>query len=259
MGNPADTEDYFADTREDSNEEGNSPLTFADRVEEVAKVMIKNDQNQWVMPNGEELSEEMKVAAIATKRFRDTQAAYTKDRQRIKALEAEKTVLKKTAVGNVKIELTAEQAEELDELKFSDPEAWRRKMNKYEQEALSKHENELEEEVKQVSASSLEEEEKARRKDVLTEFLSENKSDTFNAEYIANDIPPRITRKLENGEITFEDFLTECLEYSKKGKVVKQTEKTLGQASLSKSGGGSTPDKNAVKEDAIKSYEKETF
>lgn len=256
MSNP---EAKATDTQGKQEPETKSEPTFTDRVNDAVKSMSKNDDGEWVLPDGDKLSEEVRVAAISERRYRDTQGAYTKAAQRNKALEAENSVLLKKAVGNVQLNLTAEQTEELDDLKFSDPEAWRKKLNKYEQEAAAEQQTAVSEEVKNVSSSTLEEQEKERRKEVLIAFKKDNPDFEINDEVLKNDIPPRITSKLENGSITFEDFLQECHDYLLKGKVVKQTETVPGQPSLGKVGGGATPSDNAVKEDILTSYNTETF
>lgn len=248
MSNPAEK----ADTQK--REAGEA--TFADRVKEVidnAKVDAKGN-----LILSDDLPEELRYAVTAEKRLRDTQASYTKTRQELKAKEAEKSVLVQKVLSNVSLELTAEQAEELDDLKFSDPEAWRKKVNAYEMEALKKREKEIDEDVKKVSGSALEEEELERRKEVLASFLETHEGFDLNDEIIENDIPPRISKKLANGSITFEQFLQECYDFSTKGKVIKQ-EETLDQPNLSRFGGSGNPDKNAVKEDIIISYSKETY
>lgn len=251
MGNPAEN----ADTQEERDEDTNkSEPTFADRVNEAVNGMSKDAKGNYVLPEG--LSEEVQFAAMAEKRRRDTQAAFTKTSQENKALKAKEQVLSKKALTNVEVKLTPEQEEELEDLKFSDPEAWRKKRNAYEAEALEKHQKDLDKEVTEASTSSLEQEEIEQRKVILAEFLESNPDFKLD---IDQDIPPRIVKKLADGKVTFEDFLQECLDYSKTGKVVKQTEETLGQPNLGKTGGGSSPDKNAVKEDIIASYAKETY
>ena len=251
MSNPVEN----TDTQEDVDANKAEP-TFADRVSDAIKNMVQDDKGVWQLP--EELPEEVRVAAVAEKRYRDTQSAFTKISQEKKALEAEKSVLLQKALQNVTIELTEEQKEELEDLKFSDPEAWRKKMNVYEQDALRKHKAKLDEDVKVGSASSLETEELERRKAVLSDFLTAHPGFDINDDVIANDIPPRITKKLANGEISFEDFLQECYDYTKTGKVVHDT-KAYTHTDMSKMGGGASPDPNAVKEDIVRSYNKETY
>ena len=251
MSNPANKADTQHQDREDREP------TFADLVNDAVSKMTKNDKGVWELP--EEIDDEaVRFAAMSEKRYRDTQSGFTKVSQENKALKAEKSVLRKKATGDVKLELTAEQAEELEDLKFSDPEAWRKRMNTLENEARAKQEQELEDEVKKVSTSTLETEELERRKGVLSEFLADHEGFELNDDIIANDIPPRITKKLENGTITFEEFLQESYEHLNKGKVIAD-EEAPNMPNLSKVGGGDRPDKNAMKEDAVRSYSKEVY
>lgn len=229
---------------------------FETSVQEAVKAMSRGADGKYVLPSG--LSPAVKHAAILEKRRRDTQSEYTRLTQQKKALEAENIALKNKALKEVRLTLSQEQTQELEDLKFSDPEAWRKKVNLYESEALDRQRSELNEEVTKISADTLAKEELERRKDVLKEFNQEHPDFVLDDGTIANDIPPRITKRLETGEISFEAFLQECYDYSKTGKVVMQ-EKTLNQPNLSKVGGGSKPDKFAETQDAILSYNKEVF
>jgi len=251
MGNPADTS---VDTQEEQDQ--NTGSSFADLVNKAVNEAKTDEKGNLVLPD--DLSEEVQYAATLEKRRRDTQASHTKISQKVKALEAEKSALLSKATGSFEIELTTEQEAELEDLKFSDPEAWRKKMNTLETEARNKRTKEIDEELKKVSSSSLETEELERRKQVLSDFLEANEGFELDDDIIANDIPPRISKKLEAGQITFEEFLQECHDYLKTGKVIKQ-DKVLSGPNLSKIGGGNSPDKNAVKEDIITSYTKETY
>lgn len=258
--NTADTQantDYFSDdAKSDANK--SNELSFADRVNDAVSKMTKDSDGNWQLPDDIK-DDAVKHAALTEKRYRDTQSAYTKTQQQKKALEAENSVLKDKASSNVQVKLTDEQKEELEELKFSDPDKWRSKMNTYEANAREEYKKELEEDVKKVSTSTLEKEELDRREAVLAEFKSKHTDFDIDDDIIANDIPPRITKKLENGDITFEEFLQECYDYSKTGKVVKQTEDKAKDVNLSKIGGGDKPDANAEKEDIITSYSKEVY
>jgi hypothetical protein len=251
MSNPADKS---VDTQEEQDQDTGS--SFADLVNKAVNEAKTDEKGNLVLPD--DLSEEVKYAATLEKRRRDTQASHTKISQRVKALEAEKSTLISKATGSFEVELTAEQEAELDDLKFSNPEAWRKKMNTLETEARNKRTKEIDEELKKVSSSSLEAEELERRKQVLSDFIKANEGFELDDDIIANDIPPRISKKLEAGQITFEEFLQECYGYLKTGKVIKQ-DKVPSGPNLSKVGGGNSPDKNAVKEDIITSYTKETY
>lgn len=231
--------------------------TFENKVFSALKVVKRGDDGKLEFP--EDTPEEVVYAATAEQRRRDTQAEFTKSRQKQAALEAEKTELLKQVSSDVKVELSDEQAEELEELKFSDPDAWRRKMNTYETEAQSKRAKEVDERLKEVSAKGTETAELERRKQVLQEFQAVNPGLVINDDVIANDIPPRITKRLQDNEVTFEEFLQEAHDYLKTGKVVATTEKTLNQPNLSKAGGGDTPSDDAVGHESKKSYETEVY
>lgn len=255
MGIPAGaaTQEEFETAETKKVESGND---FEKQVSEVVKQITRGKDGKYVLPEG--LAPELKTAAIFEQRRRDTQAEFTKIAQANKALAAENEVLKKKVTGDVKLELTTEQAEELEELKFSDPEAWRVKVNKLEREAIKKRDEELNSEIAKLSTETLDKDEKERRKEVLEAFIESHPGFNLDDDVLANDIPPRFLKKLETGKVSFETFLEEVYEYSTTGKVVKQ-DKILDDPDLNKIGGSHKPDKNAQKEDIITSYNKEIY
>jgi len=75
-------------------------------------------------------------------------------------------------------------------------------------------------------------------------------------EVIENDIPPRITKKLEQGKIGFAEFLEECRVYLVKGKVVDKGEEPPAVTDISKNPGSSSqPSGRRTRSD----YEAEIF
>lgn len=231
--------------------------SFSEQVE-AAVSNIKYDEatKKHVLPDG--LSEEVKYAAMAEKRRRDTQASYTREQQRSATLEAEKQELLKLNNESIRVELTAEEQSELDDLKFADPEAWRVKMNSLETEHRKKKEGIVNERLKSVSESTGKATELERRKQLLEAHNAANPEHALDDDVIANDIPPRITKKLETGEYSFEEFLPAAHKYLTTGKVVADV-KTGKQPDLGKVGGGSEPSAQAANEGLKKSYEKEIY
>lgn len=264
MSNPADTANAEQVATQPNDDMGYSDKatetknqSFASKVNDVVSKMTQNDKGEWEVPS-DITDEAVRYAAVQEKRFRDTQGSYTKERQKNKALEVEVSVLKTKAVSAVKLNLTEAQAEELEELKFSDPEQWRKKVNAYETNAVAEQQKQIEEEVSNTTKTTLEQDELETRKVQLSDFLKAHQGFELNDDIIANDIPPRITNKLKNGDITFEEFLQACYSYIKTGKVVKQDEAPR-MPNLSKVGGGASPDTNAIKEDIYTSYSKEVY
>lgn len=176
------------------------------------------------------------------KRFKDTQAAYTQSRQELAAIKAELEVLKKP------VQLSAEEKDALEDLKYTDPEAWRKRVNdmdKEQEKALSEKRKEL---------TELE-----QRQLAFEEFAHSHPDVVINDDVLAYDVPKRITNKLEKGEITFEAFLGEVYEYLKKPKAVGDTNKTSSQPDLSKLGGNSAASASATAADIVQSYKNEVY
>lgn len=175
------------------------------------------------------------------KRYKDTQGAYTKSQQELKAAQAKLNALEK--LTQPKIELDESTKTELDELKFSDPDAWRAKLDKLEKEAKQKHVETLD----LASQEALRASELERRQQVLADYNMSHPELPITEEVIKFDVPPRITTKLESGELDFDTFLVEVSNYLKTPKVVGDSNKTLNQPNLGKVGGDNTPTKGTAK------------
>lgn len=213
--------------------------SFESVVSSALKLAGRDAKGKLKFPDG--TSEEVKFAATSEQRRRDTQAEYTRTKQEQLALQAEKNELLKRVSNSVEVKLSDEQAEELDDLKFSDPDKWRHKMNVYENNAKAEQAKILGEQLKVISSKGAEEAEIEGRKQVLKEFQEDNPGFVITDEIIANEVPPRITLKLKNNEVTFNEFLIEVKNYLKAGKVLTVPDETLGQPNLGDAGGGSTP------------------
>ena len=195
------------------------------------------------------------------KRFKDTQAFATKVAQEkadaireLNELKAELSVLKETAKPSLTID--AQTQSELEDLKYSDPDAWRTKVNELEQKANLEFNSKIAE-AKQLSTQQLE---LQRRANVLAQFQTEHPDVEFTDELLHLDIPQRIVKELENGKVTYEEFLNNVYNYVKTPKVVGSITKTLEQPNLSKTGGDDTPTKNSSSnQNIIQSYENMEF
>ena len=195
------------------------------------------------------------------KRFKDTQAFATKVAQEkadavreLQELKAELSVLKETAKPSLTID--EQTKSELEDLKYSDPDAWRAKVNELEQKANLEFNSKIDE-AKKLSSQQLE---LQRRANILTQFQTEHPDVEFTDELLHLDIPQRIVKELENGKVTYEEFLNNVYNYVKTPKVVGSTNKTLEQPNLSKLGGDDTPTKNkSSNQNIIQTYENMEF
>ena len=182
------------------------------------------------------------------KRFKDTQGAFTKSQQEVKALKAKMEVLEKLTTP--KVELDEATRTELEDLKFSDPDKWRNKMNQLEIEAQTKHKETLTEAERLVNQQT----ELESRTQLLSDFQKSHPNLQLTDDVIKYDVPPRITNKLESGEITFEQYLSDVASYLGSPKVIGDGNQTLRQPNLNKSGGDHNPSDNSIKKDIVKDY-----
>lgn len=207
---------------------------------------IPDNKTATSTPNTVDSSEESKIDY--EKRFKDTQAAFTRSQQALKEKEAKLAALEKLTQPSLNLDEATKA--ELDTLKYEDPDAWRAKVNQLEREAAQKHQETLDE-AGRLAAQQAELE---RRAQVLEEFNSSHPTLQITDEVIQYDVPPRITKKLEDGSISFEAYLEEVHNYLNTPKVIGDGNKTLNQPDLTKTGGDSTPTKGAVDIDIAKDY-----
>lgn len=225
----------------------------------IAKSTYDEDTDTVSLPDEvkETLNEDVLYAVTLEHRRRNTQASYTKNQQTLKSVNAEKEKLAELLSGQMQVQIPKEDQERLDDLKFEDPAAWREELNKLEAEAIKESRQKISEltgEAKKAAETSFELE---RRQTILNQF-NESAEIAITDELIANDVPPRITKKLEEGKITFEEFLTEVETYVLKPKKVKN-EDTLGQPNLGNVGGGVTPDEAHKEKDIASAYRNDMY
>lgn len=173
------------------------------------------------------LDEVTKERDNAFKRMKDTQASYTKGQQKNKELEAQIQVYKDQLI------LASADTPELEELKLNDPDAWYAKKRSLELETQQKFNDKL----AQVSQEAIQAQIKEANEALLRDFKERNPQIT---DELINDVPFRIHSKLQNGQVSFGEFLSEVEDYYKQGKVVGgQSTPTLEQPDLGKMGNAS--------------------
>lgn len=234
------------------SEENGTP-TFESRVNEVIAATTKDDKGKFVMPEGTD--EAVAFAARSELRRRDTQAAYTKGQQSLKALQAENEKLASSWEADAVSNLSNSEQARLEELKVQDPDAWRTEIANLENEKRSQ----FQEKRQAISTEANQVTELERRQLQLEQFNQENPEVNITDEVIQNDIPPRITKKLENGEIQFDEFLTEVATYLGKGKRINPGEKPPQEPDFNGARGSNAPSKEAVTKQDSNDYNSEIF
>ena len=137
---------------------------------------------------------------------REIQASYTKFRQEIKGLEAEKTFLMEQAQKG--LNFTAVQNEELNKLKFEDPDKWRKTVSTLEFQVESEFNKTITDGLGQARTEASKMYELSRREEILKDFSEVNLDFNLTDQRVIDQLPPVLVNQLANNEITFEDFLT---------------------------------------------------
>lgn len=224
------------------------------KINTLTDSMVKTEEGKWALPEGSEADEAMQYAAMAERRRRDTQGEYSRTQQALKALETENAQLTAGWAEDVASTLTSDQREELDTLKHEDPDAWRQKLNQYEADNRTS----FSEKTSGIKAKVQQETELESRTRILDEYNAANPDFALTDDVIENDLPPRFTKLLEKGEITFAEFVAKSADYLGKPKVVKG-DQAPDDVSLSKAPGGTQPADDAVSKSAQESYRDETY
>lgn len=165
---------------------------------------------------------------VTNEAYAELQASYTKSRQELAALKAKTAALEKH-LASASFKLPPEVEQELEQLKYTDPEAWRQRINAIE----NKRAKDLDAEIsKQVEVE--------RRTQLLAEYNAANPDHKID-DYVAENVLPRgMVSKLERGEVSFESFLKEASNFLKN--IVKHgpgnSSNAGRQAPITKVGGG---------------------
>ncbi len=186
-------------------------------------------------------------------RRRGLQSENDKLKHKDSLSQAELTKFKELSVP--KLDKTT--TDRLNDLKYSDPDAWRKEMDSLE----SVNDKQISEHLEVVSKQNRD----LTRKEQLNEAhtsLAGKHSDfakVINSNTLLSDIPPRITNKYESGDMTAEDYLEQAYKFITAQKGISNPADLSGKPNLNNATGGSTPDPSAVDRDLNKSYSETIF
>lgn len=226
-------------------------------INEAVKEVTVDDNGKYVYP--ENMDPMLKAAVAATKSYRDNQSGFTKSQQSLKETEAEVTALREQLAEHTSkpLELSTEDQTELDKLYTTDREAWRAKTNMLEQQSKEAIQAKLDEATETARKKASGEYELEQRYAYLKQF-NEGREVQITPELLDTDIPPRITKKLAEGEITFELYLDEVSEYLETGKVISQPT-TVTTTDLNKANGSTDAQKTDKEKQGELDYSQQTF
>ncbi len=209
--------------------------TFETKVNAVIAQVTKSEDGKLVFPA--DADEATVYAARAELRRRDTQSAFTRTAQEKSALERQLQAMSvELETEIVKTAPLSEQAR-LEELKHSNPDAWREELTKLESQARGK----AKERIDNARSAAAMEEVAAARAQELADFKQANPGFDLTDDIIASELPPRMVKDLENGKITFSDFLAKSHKFLTGNVHIAPTETPTTLPDLGKVGGKGAP------------------
>ncbi len=105
-------------------------------------------------------------------------------------------------------------------MKHDDPDAWRAELNKLEQATYAAGQ----EKSKQTRESVTRDVEIGRRAKLLADHNQQHPDAQITDDVLERDLPPRLVNKLNDGSISFDDFLIEASKYIATPKTIKSGE-----------------------------------
>lgn len=199
----------------------------------------------------EDIDPALALAVRAEKRFRDTQASYTRERQNAKSLEEINKRLTNQLIETATLHISPEQRAELDELKLRDPDTWRERLTEYEAEARNRLQSKIEEYTQEglkVSAEVL-------YSATLEDFNNVHKVE-YTREFLEDNVPASYTKKLEKGDITFAEYLSLGHKFITGKVTIKDTDAPVNSPKLL---GSNQPSREAVEKDEVSQYRNTIF
>jgi len=228
---PKTAEDYLAFAEQLTGKTSTRPLeVMQTELNELVKQVTVTDEGKFIYPDG--TPDHLRLALGSEKKFRDTQSAYTRSQQALKEAEEAKAALLEQLASQVPAGgLSDDEVERLEELKYTDPDAW------------YKERQALESKVTKAHRETLTKEQELRSRHAYLASINTGRDTVITPELLDNDIPPRINNKLRNGELSFEAYIAEVVAYLDKGRVVSNPE-VIGDTKLTSGGSGTLTTKN---------------
>jgi hypothetical protein len=197
----------------------------------------KGDNGKYIIPD--DLKDKIhpyKLEAVkAELRRRDTEASYTKANQELIKLEAEAEALRKFIPSTPN--LSKEEQERLEALKYEDPDAWLEEMIKIKQDSKKKLDEEIANTISEISSSKISKSDEEKRSKLLKQF-NEKVEKPLTSDNLKLDVPLRFQKDLEDGKITFEEFLDSAYKFINGSKAIADVKINEEPTFEGTSGGG---------------------
>jgi len=221
-----------------SNELSEEPEKIEDSSETPKKASEPSEKKEQASDENE----------ILKKRFKDTQAAYTRARQEVAALKAEIKVLKEELQKAVAAKLPKEELEKLENLKYENPDEWRLRMNELERMVAEQTLDGVLKKAEEVKKQTL----KQMEEEIYKEFKQTHPD--FDLHQVYDQLPLGLIKRYEEGKLDYASFLEEAYTFVNSATNIKQPENPPKSVDLGAVGGSTEPSEEAKNLDINELY-----
>jgi len=223
--------------------------THVNNLDDKGKLQLPEDMPDW-----------QKAVIRSEKRTRDAQAELSNSQTEVRGLKAENGVLKDTALTVVPDDFQLSDADltEIEDLKKTNPEAYRLRVNKLEEDAKTHQTKAIADLTTKAREDAQTTHQATNRVSVLAEFRIANPTLIITDEVLAYDVPPRLLEGVNKGEYTYGEFLGKVKTYIESGTTVGEGN-TGDPHNIQKMNGTQTPGKKAALKAGQSDYKKMTF
>lgn len=156
----------------------------------------------------------VQLAANSEFRRRDTQASHTKLSQELKQHEHASVTIQQLYLKDATLKLTPDDVERLEQLKLADPEEWRLEVNKLEQQDKVKVKEHLDQTVLDAHKTVYSDITKHEYAQAWEDFGKTHPDSNLDAKTVDTIVPASITKKFEAGELTVQEYISNCHNWS---------------------------------------------
>lgn len=221
--------------------------SFESQVNNLVSTVTRDDAGKIQFPEG--TSEALAFAARTEIRRRDTQSSLSQSKAEAARLKAENDQLATSWEADLLDTMTADEQSRLEELKHQDPDKWHAELTALKDSKKTTFQARRQE----ISTKATQVSETASRQEILAAY-EEKYPGVLTDDHLNNDVPPRLVRQLEEGAVTYKQFLDNCVKYLTSNKAILQPDTPPKVPDLSGEPGSGSPSPEAGKNQDVIEY-----
>ncbi len=241
----------------ENNNASNQDTELSELVTKYVHSVDPDDKSKLQLPD--DMPDWQKAVIRTEKRARDAQAELSRTQVKLRESDAKNGVLMETASTMVPedFQLNDSEIAELNQLKKTDADQYRLRVNALEAKAKEAQATKLQELTDKAATDATASHTSKNRVSVLADFREANPDLVITDDVLVNDVPPRLLAGVNSGEYSYGEYLNQVKTYLETSKKVPG--KDGEEHNIHQLAGSTTPGKKAAENEGKKSYSKMTF